>query len=154
MSVILTTDQIARVCHEAVRAYAMSLGDHSLGTWDMAAPWQKETTIKGVEAILADPKMTAEGSHEKWLEMKKAAGWKLGPEKRPETLEHPCMVSFDELPPAQQAKDALFVAIVRSMEPFAPAAPKPKPTKSTEEKPKGKTSKKKTSKKVAKKGDS
>jgi hypothetical protein len=39
-------------------------------------------------------------------------GWKYGPVKDPEKKEHPCLVSFSELPKEQQAKDFIFRAIV------------------------------------------
>ena len=112
---MLKVDHIARVCHEANRAYCMTIGDHSQPTWDMAPAWQKSSAVSGVEAALANPDKTPEDSHNGWLADKKKAGWKYGPTKAPEKLEHPCMVPYEQLPPEQTAKDHLFLAVVNAL---------------------------------------
>jgi hypothetical protein len=117
-------EKIARVCHEANRAYCSTIGDHSHATWDMAPPWQKDSAVAGVKAAIADPARTPAKSHEEWAEHKRKAGWKYGPEKRPEVLEHPCLVPYEELSTEQRIKDALFLAVVRTL---APAASTEKP---------------------------
>lgn len=106
---------IARICHEANRAYCLSLGDTSQLPWDDAPEWQRASAIAGVEAKLAAPSITPEQSHEGWLAHKLADGWVYGPVKNPELKQHPCLVSYAELPAAQQAKDALFTAIVSAI---------------------------------------
>jgi len=122
---MLTATDIARICHEANRAYCMGIGDHSIPAWDVAPEWQRASAIAGVEAHLAKP-MTPQESHESWFKAKEAAGWKYGPMKRPEVLEHPCMVPYDQLPPEQQVKDHLFSAVVGALKiadvPVAPVA--------------------------------
>jgi hypothetical protein len=50
------------------------------------------------------------------LAEKKADGWVYGEVKDPEKKEHPCLVEYEELPKDQQAKDSLFIAVVRSFE--------------------------------------
>lgn len=57
---------------------------------------------------------TPEQSHESWFAEKVATGWKYGPVKDPEKREHPCMVSYAELPPVQRQKDHVFVGTVRT----------------------------------------
>ena len=109
---------IARVCHEANRAYCDALGDPSQPgqpAWDEAPDWQVDSAIKGVEFQLANPGASASASHDSWLAQKEREGWKYGRVKNPEKKEHPCMVPYDQLPPEQQAKDRLFVAIVRAL---------------------------------------
>ncbi len=123
---LLQVDQIARVCHEANRAYCMTIGDHSQPTWDMAPAWQKSSFVAGVEAALLDPDKTPEDSHVGWLEGKKKAGWKYGPKKAPEKLEHPCMLPYDELSLEQKAKDELFLAVVKSLSHMAVVATTPR----------------------------
>jgi RyR domain-containing protein len=98
---------IAGVCHEANRAYCLSLGDASQLPWDQAPDWQRNSACHGVLGILCNGN-TPEQSHEGWMREKTAAGWKHGPVKDPEKLEHPCMVPYDQLPPEQQRKDHLF----------------------------------------------
>jgi len=112
---MLTAEKIAQICHEANRAYCFTLGDFSQPTWDMAPKWQKESVIAGVKSALADSSKSAEQSHFEWMEFKRKAGWKHGPNKRPEALEHPCMRPWVELPPEQQVKDELFLAVVRAV---------------------------------------
>ncbi len=109
-------EQIARTCHEVNRAYCISIGDHSQPTWDGAPDWQKNSAINGVNYHLANPDSKPEDSHNNWMAEKQRDGWKYGPEKNPETKEHPCFVPYDELPKEQQVKDLLFIAVVRSFE--------------------------------------
>jgi hypothetical protein len=110
--------QIAKVCHEANRAYCASIGDASQPSWDDAPQWQKDSALKGVEfhltSIANGVKPSPSASHNSWLEEKRYAGWKYGPVKNAETKEHPCFVSYDELPLEQKLKDYIFVAIVEA----------------------------------------
>jgi hypothetical protein len=103
---------IARVTHEANRGYCASLGDMSQLPWDLAAKWQQDSAIAGVQAVLDGTATTPEQQHESWLAQKVADGWIYGPEKSAVSKTHPCMVPYDDLPPEQQRKDALFRAIV------------------------------------------
>lgn len=107
-------DHIARVCHETNRAYCQALGDFSQPSWDDAPDWQRESARMGVDLHLMG-NFGPEASHASWLAHKIAEGWVHGPTKDPEKKEHPCICSFSELPPEQQAKDFIFRAIVRVM---------------------------------------
>jgi len=109
----MKAEDIARICHETNRAYCFGLGDHSQPTWDLAADWQRDSTIKGVVMALEHPETTPEQSHEAWMKEKLAAGWKYGPQKAPDRLEHPCLVPYSELSPEHRMKDTLFLAVVR-----------------------------------------
>lgn len=111
--------EIARICHEANRALCLSHGDESQPSWSEAPGWQKDSAVNGVIFHLSGDHPPS-ASHENWMAEKRAAGWVYGPKKNPEAKEHPCMVPFSDLPPEQQAKDHLFVAIVRAMAPYAP----------------------------------
>lgn len=106
---------IARICHEANRAYCKALGDDSQVPWDSAPDWQQLSAISGVEHAIRNPDAPPSASHESWLEQKRADGWKWGPVKDPEKKEHPCFVPYDDLPDEQKRKDALFLAVVRAM---------------------------------------
>lgn len=105
-------EPIARVCHEANRAYCETIGDFSQKPWDQAEEWQRESAIKGVEYALQHPGATPSAQHEAWLKDKEQQGWKYGPVKNPETKEHPCFLPYEELEPEQRIKDHLFRAIV------------------------------------------
>lgn len=106
-------DACARAAHEANRAYCIALGDLSQPSWEAAPDWQKSSARQGVGGALAGN--TPEQSHESWLAEKRAAGWKYGPVKDPEKKLHPCFMPYADLPPAQRAKDAVFVTVVRAM---------------------------------------
>lgn len=106
---------IARVCHEANRAYCQALGDNSQPAWEDAPEWQRSSAINGVQFHLANPDAGPSHSHDEWLKEKAATGWKYGPVKDPEKKEHPCFVPYDQLPAEQKAKDYIFRAIVHAM---------------------------------------
>lgn len=102
----------ARAAHEVNRAYCMAIGDTSGMPvhWDHASDWHRDSVLTGVRGALAGN--TPEQSHLSWLETKAATGWRYGPVKDPERREHPCLVPYDDLSPAQRAKDELFLRVV------------------------------------------
>ena len=112
----ITIESIAKVCHEANRAYCDTLGDYSQKPWEDAPDWQKQSAITGVNFHLSNPDSKPSNSHESWLAEKERDGWKYGPIKDPEKKEHPCFVPYDQLPAEQQAKDYIFLGIVRALE--------------------------------------
>ena len=115
---------IAMVAHEVNRAYCQSLGDASQPSWAAAPEWQQKSALAGVEMHLANPEATPEQSHESWLAQKLADGWKVGPVKDADLKEHPCCVSYAELPAEQKAKDYIFRGVVHALAAIEmPAAP-------------------------------
>ena len=111
----MTNEQIARVTHEANRAYCKSIGDDSQPAWDDAPEWQRSSAMNGVAFTIANPGAHPSASHDSWLAEKRAAGWTYGPAKDPEKKQHPCFVPYEALPPEQRAKDHLFQAVVRAL---------------------------------------
>lgn len=111
----MDVQSIARVCHEANRAYCQSIGDNSQLAWDEAPEWQKQSAENGVKFHLENPDAKPSHSHEEWLKEKSATGWKYGPVKNPESKEHPCFVPYNQLPEEQKKKDALFIAVVHAL---------------------------------------
>lgn len=105
----------AKTAHEVNRAYCVGLGDHSQVPWEEAPDWQRESAIEGAKLISEYPETSPSASHQGWFEQKRKDGWKYGPVKDMEKKEHPCFVPFEDLPPAQQAKDILFGATVRGV---------------------------------------
>jgi len=112
----MTKNDIARVAHEVNRAYCQSLGDNSQLPWEEAPEWQQKSAVNGVEFHLAHPDSQPRSSHENWLAEKRKDGWTYGPVKDPDKKEHPCFVPYEALPAAQQAKDYLFLAVVRALQ--------------------------------------
>lgn len=107
-------EDIARICHEANRAYCLALGDDSHLPWADAPEAQRRSCIEGVQRHMVTP-MSPEESHNAWLEHKMRNGWKYGPVKDEMNLEHPCIMPYHLLPPEQRAKDYIFGAIVRTV---------------------------------------
>lgn len=105
---------IARLAHEANRGYCAALGDRSQLPWDEAPDWQRASAINGVLHVEGNPDATPGDSHRNWLAEKDLDGWKYGPVKDAEAKVHPCFLPFEELPPEQQAKDYIFLAVVRA----------------------------------------
>lgn len=112
----LMINQIAKVCHTVNKVYCESIGDNSQPSWEDAPDWQKKSAITGVNFHLTNPNSKPSDSHESWLKEKLEDGWVYGEVKDPIKKEHPCIVSYNELPKEQQTKDYLFLAIVRSFE--------------------------------------
>jgi len=106
--------RIAKVCHEANRAYCYSLGDRSQPAWEAAPEWQRESARAGVIFHMTGDH-GPEASHESWMAQKKAEGWTYGPVKNPERKEHPCMLPYIGLPLQQVSKDHIFRGIVHAM---------------------------------------
>ena len=109
------TAGIARVCHEANRAYCLFLGDASHACWDDAPQWQRDGAISVVLFHCANPEAGDSASHDNWLKDKERDGWRYGPMNNPKTKEHPRFVPFDQLPPEWQMKDRLFRSIVHAL---------------------------------------
>lgn len=106
-------DAIGRVCHEANRAYCVMTGDPGLPAWDEVDESYRESTRKAVKFALAGG--TPEQQHSSWMMERFDQGWKLGPELDREAKIHPNLVPYDQLPEAQQRKDALFLAVVEAI---------------------------------------
>ena len=111
----MTPIQIARVAHEVNRGYCRALGDHSQPAWEDAPDWQRASALLGVELHTNNPDAGVEASHASWSAQKVADGWVYGPTKDPVAKRHPCLVPFNELPVAQQAKDYIFKAVINAL---------------------------------------
>lgn len=111
----MTTEQIAKVCHQANKAYCEAIGDTSQKDWEAAEEWQRESAIKGVQFRLDNPTAPQSAQHDAWSQDKLNNGWQWGPVKNPEYKEHPCLVPYSELPEEDRRKDALFQAVVDAL---------------------------------------
>jgi hypothetical protein len=115
MSTEQRIETIARVCHEANRAWCEAHGDTTQKPWDDAEQWQRDSAIEGV-AIAVDG-ATAEQQHQAWCDSKTRDGWTFGTTKDPDAKTHPCLVPYAQLPSMQKAKDSLYGSVVRSLAP-------------------------------------
>lgn len=111
----LEVHQIARVVHEANRAYCTAIGDSSQESWERAAEWQRTSAVDGVRSMLNGQATSPEEQHQAWCDTKLRDGWQFGPRKDAEAKTHPCLVPYNELPPEQRMKDHLFRAVVQAL---------------------------------------
>ena len=112
----MNVSQIARVVHEANRAVQIEQADPTIPIsphWDNLDAETRASATEGVQGVIDGN--TPEQSHASWCQFKIDHGWTLGPIKDEAKKEHPLLVSYGDLPPAQQVKDALFVAIVNTL---------------------------------------
>ena len=112
---MFSTAEIAKVAHEANKAYCETLGDFSQVSWHYAEQWQRDSAISGVLAIRNNVVTKPEESHENWLREKYEEGWVWGAEKDVDKKLHPCMLPFNQLSVEQQMKDRLFFAVVTAL---------------------------------------
>lgn len=112
---IMNVEQIAQVCHEANRAYCMALGDVSHQEWRYAPDWQRKSAIAGVKAVIEGGIYSDEKLHENWMKDKIAEGWVYGEIKDASKKTHPCIRPYNEIPLQERVKDALFLAIVKTL---------------------------------------
>ena len=108
-------EHIAKVCHQANKAWCESNGDNSQKDWYDDELWQRESALKGVEFRINNPEAGHDAQHNAWMKDKTDDGWVYGEFKDPQNKTHPCIVPFEELPEFQQKKDALFAAIVDAL---------------------------------------
>jgi hypothetical protein len=120
----MNVEDLAKVCHEANRAYCQSLGDNSQPPWEDVEDWQRQSILHGVQIHL-ETRLLPRESHQIWLEEKLSTGWSYGPVKDVGRKLHPCCVHYDDLPEEQCVKDYLFSAIVQALKPITTFTPLP-----------------------------
>jgi hypothetical protein len=106
---------IARVCHEANRAYCAALGDLSKPSWAEAPQWQRDSAASGVRFHLDNPTADGRQGHDKWMLDKLVGGWRHGPVRDDANKVHPSLLPYDSLPASERLKDDIFIAIVRGV---------------------------------------
>ena len=114
----MTSTDVARVCHQANKALCEAIGDNSQEDWKNAEDWQRLSAVNGVEFFQDNPDAPDSAQHDAWAKEKTDAGWKYGETKDAIAKTHPCLVSFEDLPAEQQAKDTLFKGVCRALVPL------------------------------------
>jgi hypothetical protein len=107
-------DAIARVTHDAIRAYQAVLGQPVTPAWEDAT-WERDSSRAAVRFALEGRGSGAQ--HEEWMRARLTDGWTYGDVKDVEKKTNPALLPFDQLPKAEQVKDALVIAIVQALVP-------------------------------------
>lgn len=105
---------LAKMVHEANRAFCESIGDNSQVPWSETPEYNHTSACVGVRAIYDNPDMPNDELHNVWMESKKADGWVYGKVKDREKKTHPSIVPYAELSASEKYKDSLVKAIVVS----------------------------------------
>lgn len=108
-------DRIARVVHEAVRAWARANDQNASRSWSQCAKWMREATYESVRFVLEHPDAPASAQHDQWMEKKRRDGWTHGAEKSGVSKTHPMLVPYDELPLVERRKDELVRCLVAAL---------------------------------------
>tara|TARA_R110000772_G_scaffold50518_4_gene116153 strand:- start:35327 stop:35800 length:474 start_codon:yes stop_codon:yes gene_type:complete len=107
-------ERIARTCHEVNKSFCEGHGDFSQVSWDEAPAWVHDSALQGVNYSLQNDNARPQDMHDSWVAQKVEDGWVYGEVKDADKKEHPCMVSYRELPLQQRTKDSLFLSVVKS----------------------------------------
>ncbi|MFN7056454.1 RyR domain-containing protein [Hyphomonas sp.] len=113
--IVSRDDRIARVVHEALRAWSAANGQHDIPAWEEAPDWMQASTCESVHHALTHPEESGEAQHAQWLRQKEAGGWRYGPVKDAAAKTHPLMVPWNALPDVERRKDVLLQAVVRAL---------------------------------------
>ncbi len=105
--------EIAKICHEANRQYCIDNQLKTHAKWDELPEELQESIVAGVAKVVEDPKISAEESHQNWLDYKEVEGWNYGDETDIAAKLHPNMVEWKKLSKVERGKDKLFLATVR-----------------------------------------
>ncbi len=93
----MNVDRIAHVAYEAVRTYALTIGDQSQKPWHEAG-LDRQTALRSVEFALRNP----------------ASGDSDQPPPPEDAKPHQCRIPWSGVPVEQRTKEHLFRAVVRA----------------------------------------
>ena len=106
---------IAMVCHEANRAFCLTIADNLVKPWDETDEYKRIIGVAQVLYILDHPKSTIEEQHAYWAKCKIAQGWEFGTEKDCDKKTDPSLTQFSLLSEFGKGQVKLFRAIVTTL---------------------------------------
>ena len=104
----------AKVNHEVNVALNRFYGNEARPAWDKLTEEERNIAFTSIQQVVDNPDITPAESHEKWMEVRLADGWRYGPVKDEIKKTHPDLVPYVELPDSEKLKDHLFLAIAKA----------------------------------------
>jgi len=123
---------IAILAYAITAAYTVSIGAEPQAPWDEAPDEKKDSVLKDVEFLIANPEAGFDALHNQWLAQKQSDGWVYGEEVNEEAKTHPNILPFNELSQELQTRDQVFYGTVKaalSLPEEKPAEVEPEPAK-------------------------
>jgi len=102
---------LSRICYDAIRAYAKTVGETYL-RWADARPHVRESFSGAVAYLLEVPKADLADLHGHWLAARIQDGWQYGPKRDEARRLHPGMVPWADVPVRERLKFELMLRIV------------------------------------------
>ncbi|MDB4876433.1 MAG: hypothetical protein JWM41_2879 [Gemmatimonadetes bacterium] len=106
---------IASACHEAIRQYEKSRGDHSLAPWSQCGGAAQASLIGDVRAIIAGSLKTPADLHEAWRAQQTDAGWVYGPVASAVTKTHPDLMPYAQLSADTRRKNVILFTLASAL---------------------------------------
>lgn len=107
---------IAEMAYEVNRAYCAIVDPgRSIVAFDDAPLETRESVVIGVQHLLDNPEADPAEMHDFWMKTKIAQGYIHGHQVDHGLKTHPNLVPWENLSLAEQAKDAIFIGVVRSV---------------------------------------
>jgi hypothetical protein len=108
----LTMDQVAGVIYSMIDAYNVIVdGAEPRNRWFLLDEDEQAAAITAVTALRDNPEITPDQNHTNWRRVMEERGWRYGEEIDYDTLRHPNLVPFEELPvPARRISYAMHAA--------------------------------------------
>lgn len=114
----MKVEDIAKVCHEACRALtSITKYKPPPPGWEFCEEEMRQSCIKGVAMVLANPDVSPQQLHEAWCKERLTNGWRFGEVFEPSLKIHPALRPWEDLPLAQRKTDDLFRAVVKALMP-------------------------------------
>lgn len=107
---------LAKICHEAQRAFCQTMGDFSHPNWDLTSPWYQKVMVECVTFVF-NKVSDVNQLHIFWSSQMTALGWSYGLVFNEKEKEHPNLKNFNDISFEEQIKYAIFMANVIAISP-------------------------------------
>lgn len=116
---------VARIAYEAVRTYAMTIGDNHHRKWSRLDEKHQQSLIGGALFHFVNPQIGPEAAHLMRCKKLMDKGWAFGLDKDEEKKLTPILVAWDNLPPDRQMKYFIFCVVAGNLAQYVEDGPEP-----------------------------